>query len=314
MRKLFEAAAIALCMVGVTSVSFVQAQEKSISQVQEMSLEEYEKLRKVMFEGTPDDLEKLLNNGLNVNGTYRCHSPLNMAIKTMAFAFGSVVTPVSPEETLKKIKILIAAGADVNKEPCSTMGSTPLRSAIHLPFQLDSLENAFNEVITNYIDGGNEKCEFFGISKNCLDINQDDRDRIKYLIGQLYKSAQEGLQPYMMETIKLLVNSGADVNKKDINGKMSLHYATLEPRKTTLEPLRYLISKGANVNVRDNNGNTPLFLASASGSKEAVKILIDAGADEKFFNNEGLYYNEVIGRIKRTYQDLDGKIQTEYTE
>lgn len=36
----------------------------------EMSKETYEKFRKIMLEGTPDDLRKLINGGFDINSTY----------------------------------------------------------------------------------------------------------------------------------------------------------------------------------------------------------------------------------------------------
>ena len=43
----------------------------------EMSKETYEKFRKIMLEGTPDDLRKLINGGFDVNRTYNGTTPLS---------------------------------------------------------------------------------------------------------------------------------------------------------------------------------------------------------------------------------------------
>lgn len=316
MHKLLRITTLVLCLSCAFYASKALAQETQNSPSnQEMTQAQYKQLSKIMLEGKPEDLKKLLQNGLNVNSVYKCHAPLNMAIKSLAFAFGSITTPISPDEALEKIKIIIASGADLNKEACSSIAVPPLASALHMPFQVHNLEQALQETIEAYINSGSEKCEFFNISKPCKDITQEDRDMVKYLIQQAYKSAQEGLLPYMMTTVKLLVDNGADVNAKDSANKISLHYAIILPPETNLEPLKYLIEKGANVNAQDSDGNTVLFFASGSFDKKAIKLLIDAGADTKIWNKDGLYYNEVVGKTKRTYLDpKDGKVHTKFQD
>jgi serine/threonine-protein phosphatase 6 regulatory ankyrin repeat subunit B len=57
--------------------------------------------------------------------------------------------------------------------------------------------------------------------------------------------------------------------------------------KGSSDTVKMIIEAGANVNVRDHNGNTPLKLAVKYNNIDIVKILIEAGADVNTEDNEG---------------------------
>lgn len=281
----------------------------------DMSAEQYEKLAEALNNGTSDDLRKFLKSGFNVNSVYNCHTPLQMSIRSLAFALGAPTSKVSPDEAFEKIKIIIEAGADVNDETCSTLPVLPLMAAMYIPFEIDILEKTFYTSIVGMVRSGSvpQSClPLFG--KSCSDVTQDDLDLLKYKIGKSYKEIYAQAMPYVMKTLSLLVENGANVNAQTSDGKTIIATSLLGFKIKNLEPLKYLISMGADVNIRDKDGNTPLFFASGNGDKEAVKILLEAGADERLWNNSGLRYNEVISKSKRTYLDPNEGIKTEYEE
>ncbi|WP_264688635.1 MULTISPECIES: ankyrin repeat domain-containing protein [unclassified Wolbachia] len=79
------------------------------------------------------------------------------------------------------------------------------------------------------------------------------------------------------KTVELLVEKGANVNAKDIEGYTALHLAVTEKR---LETVRELIKSGGNVNAEEyGNKCTPLHLACMVGKVEIVKELVEAGAE-----------------------------------
>jgi ankyrin repeat protein len=79
------------------------------------------------------------------------------------------------------------------------------------------------------------------------------------------------------ESVKLLLESGADVNAQNPLGSSALTLAAGQPEKVKL-----LVAKGANVNAATKLGRTPLMLASHSaGSSSTVKLLIEKGANVK---------------------------------
>ncbi len=110
------------------------------------------------------------------------------------------------------------------------------------------------------------------------------------------------------ETVRALLEEGADVNAAQIDGMTALHWAVyrgdLETTKQLLEagakpdaknrydvrPLALacengngeivaaLLARGADANARRRSGETPLLAAARTGKIEPVKALLDAGA------------------------------------
>jgi len=80
-----------------------------------------------------------------------------------------------------------------------------------------------------------------------------------------------------VKIVKYLVEKGLSVNDKDLEGKTPLYYSADKP-----EISKYLVEKGACVNIAVNSKKvprTPLEKALASESLEAVKVLVENGAD-----------------------------------
>lgn len=81
------------------------------------------------------------------------------------------------------------------------------------------------------------------------------------------------------DVIRLLAQSGADLNAQDKDGNTALHVAL------DLERARTLIQLGAGINILNNEGDTPLI---NTGSGEVAKLLLQAGADPAIRNIHGL--------------------------
>ncbi|KAF1316285.1 Tkl protein kinase, partial [Globisporangium splendens] len=91
--------------------------------------------------------------------------------------------------------------------------------------------------------------------------------------------------------LRLLLNSGASVNKKDKWGSTSLFYAA---RNGHVDAIRVLVESGASVNVKNNNGTTALFYATLKGHAYAVRALVELGAlvndKDSNFGRSALFY------------------------
>jgi ankyrin repeat protein len=70
-----------------------------------------------------------------------------------------------------------------------------------------------------------------------------------------------------LEIVQVLINHGADVNKKDRYGSPPLNDASICGH---LDIVKELIKNGASINGRDTNGETPLHVASTRGYSEIV--------------------------------------------
>jgi ankyrin repeat protein len=86
----------------------------------------------------------------------------------------------------------------------------------------------------------------------------------------------EAVRDNRIEDVKELLNSGADVNAKDMfGGNTGLHWSA---RLGLSEMARLLIEKGANPNIRNDDDDTPLHWAAREGQKELAVILLAHGA------------------------------------
>jgi ankyrin repeat protein len=119
-----------------------------------------------------------------------------------------------------------------------------------------------------------------------------------------------------VETVRFLIDSGADINAKNDLGATALLWAARDPDKARLliehgadvnvqskqgrtplmlaafrdggsDIVALLLAKGSNVNARDGVGDTALLLAAEIGNIETMRLLIAKGADVHAINRYG---------------------------
>lgn len=99
---------------------------------------------------------------------------------------------------------------------------------------------------------------------------------------------------------ELLLKHGADLTIKDAMGRNPLSVASFCGCDDVVE---FLLNKTDAstllIDMKDGNGCTPLWLACRTGNLSMVKVLIDAGADTKVANNEGLTPQDVASKFKK---------------
>jgi len=82
---------------------------------------------------------------------------------------------------------------------------------------------------------------------------------------------------------RLFIQAGVDVNyqypstSRYADGMTALLYAS---RYNNFEMVRILVDRGANLNVRNINGNTALSIAQANGNEQISNFLIERGASQ----------------------------------
>jgi len=93
-----------------------------------------------------------------------------------------------------------------------------------------------------------------------------------------------------IEMVKLLIESGADVN---LSGTLGTPLMNAVTNVWNLDIVKMLIDAGADLNTTDKNGKTALFYAYASGNDDAVNLMIEKGADTSIKDIEGKIYSDM---------------------
>ena len=96
-----------------------------------------------------------------------------------------------------------------------------------------------------------------------------------------------------LELARRLVARGAHVNK---TGWTALHYAATNGHLTLI---RFLLEQNAYIDAEAPSGTTPLMMAAHYGTPEAVKLLLDEGADPMLKNRQGLTAIDFANRANR---------------
>ena len=245
----------------------------------------------IVLNGTPDDVKKLLETGYDVNKVYPCNTLLISAIKSL---ISGLQQQMQPSTALEKVKILVNGGANVNLVPCAenNLGMDPLNWAVSLPNLFQTFRNMSVVALDQRIKMGIGECSLPPIiSKPCKDITEEEKLQINKAIYISYAEIEKQLDPYFIEIINYLIKNGANINGSKENRKsiMPIHLAA----GTNTAILSYLIKNGADINIQDEDGNTPLFWAYGGGNKEAVDMLIKAGANKDIKNKNGSLYYQV---------------------
>lgn len=108
------------------------------------------------------------------------------------------------------------------------------------------------------------------------------------------------------EVMESLISNGADPDLRDINGRTALMFAASGPFP---EAVRLLLENGADVNVQDNVEHyTALMYAAAEGLLENVKLLIEHGADPLINDIDG--DNALVFARNNNHQDVMDFLET----
>lgn len=112
-----------------------------------------------------------------------------------------------------------------------------------------------------------------------------------------------------LDGLRRFLESGADLDKEDpFGGSSPLITAAIFGRTEMAE---LLIEAGADLNFQNNDGSTALISAAFFGHPEIVQLLLNAGADRTIKNKYGATAFDVVAapfsEVKGTY-DLMGQL------
>ena len=116
--------------------------------------------------------------------------------------------------------------------------------------------------------------------KILLDAGANIEATDEYGITALHLAARSDSK----ETVLILLDRGAKVDATDYSDFTALHAATESAR---VDIMKTLVARGATVDHGDQFMNTPLCLASKMGIAEATEVLLKSGADPLWTDYEG---------------------------
>ena len=132
--------------------------------------------------------------------------------------------------------------------------------------------------------------QFEDLIKQGVDFNYrlDDVNKRTALM-QIVQSFSPSSKNLKCKIMQLIIDSGADVNLTDKNGKTALCYSVFH------ETSKILIENGADLSIRDKDGNTALMNTSSSSWKH-IQLLIQNGIDVNVQNKSG--YSFIMDAVR----------------
>jgi ankyrin repeat protein len=239
-------------------------------------------------EGQLAIVQLLLDAGADVNSTMDGRAP------DREFSEAPALLHAAAWGHLDVVELLLANGAKPNEAEAS-FGEVPLHYAAH--YNHADIVNALldNGAAVDVRRQGDGTTPFhWAIINNSIEAAEALIDGGAHV--NLVEE-QAGLSPLILlfsstqvnvnDTIRLLLDAGADVNIASEWGTTPLMYAESSPAPGRAERVRWLLEAGADPDAQDMGGNTALHFAAKWGYKDVMELLIAHGAALDTENIEG---------------------------
>jgi len=249
----------------------VQQAKKNKSLFEAVKKADVEKVKSLIAEGADIDAKWRDVYNTNANGLYGTDIKRRMERTPLWYAVDVCKIEV--------VKLLVEAGTDVN-------------AGLQPPLFQAVVEN--NTEIAEYLidHGANLN---YPQDWNPLEIapyTSNNIEMVKLLIargadinsGVGLTALQASISAGRRDIFDLLIQLGADVNLKDLDGYTPLYFAIHDDDTGFM---RILIANGADVNTKYPGGETLLQSATITGRTESVKLLLEAGANINAKNDRG---------------------------
>lgn len=87
-----------------------------------------------------------------------------------------------------------------------------------------------------------------------------------------YTALHFAIENDCLETVRLLTENGADINKKAKGGQTPLHFAV---QSSEMQMIQILLTNNADINIKDDDGYTPLHRALYANKSNMLKLLLE---------------------------------------
>lgn len=281
-------------------------------------------------------LKILLSHGARVNEFGSSALPGNLPVTALGFA--------ALRGRLSTVKLLVENGADM--DIASKKGHTPLWSGVdrghysttQFLLQKGSNPNFKSKVgdtpLFRAIANGDRAITELLIKYNA-DVNIELQLKSVYSDIKCSTPLRSCFEKKHLELAKLLLNHGADIRSKCMDGLLTklilrheLDYATFliengvelyaEPSEHLYTPLmasvyadepsitELLLKRGANIDATGRNGYTALMMACQTGNERLFELLLDLGANPRITAQDG--YTAYIIATNLRHSSIAGKL------
>jgi len=235
------------------------------------------------FRGKPEAVKLLLDLGAD-------HTLENKQGQTALFM---AVSACNTEGSLKAAQILLEAGADLNV--IDKAGNKAWFRAYAVPKHIFAACKPMRQLLFKYSKrrkqdaesmGSNLSRGYQGIMNIVLNHAMTDPEEMEMVLAaggdiNCCRDSNDGT-PLMhaaflkqLESVRLLLDLGADVNLQDRDGRTALNRAILgcNDKKRSLPVVELLLQRGADPTIKDREGKTPLASVHLDGCPEMRQLL-----------------------------------------
>jgi ankyrin repeat protein len=227
--------------------------------------------------GTLETITYLLSQGIRFEQTDK-NSALLQAARGYPRGY-----PPGYNESMSKIQLFLAAGADINAR--DETGSTPLiytaGNADLVPMLIGQgadIHAKNNQGTTVLMQSRHNPSTMKLLLEMGAAVDAKDSEGRTALMVTVYGHVDT-------PNILPLLNAGADINARDNQGRTPLIWAAKYGGGK--EKFNLLLDRGAAVNVQDKAGKTPLIYAAWGGPPEIILRMLEMGADPHILDNRG---------------------------
>lgn len=106
-----------------------------------------------------------------------------------------------------------------------------------------------------------------------------------YGTNALHAAARAG----SLACVEALIAAKANINAANHKGSTALHFSVYgeDPSQSPIEITRRLLDAGCVVDAKDSRGNTPFLVCCSTGRLDAIRLLLERGADQTLRNSQG---------------------------